>query len=342
MGRPGRALHHGRLPGPKCLLVYPSSCPQATASPGCAAARPSTSTTSSPFSESCQPPDLCPTWGRRRQLSTKWSSCSTAGRCAAAASHATWYGGGAMRRRTTSRCGWRSWRGTARISWRISTPPSHAAPAAAPLAGLPRSRPLLRPPHGAHAHGARATRGVAPVGFRLDIGLVAPTEVLSGPVLVGRAVLFRRGLGYGSRRGTVARPHPHAAVGPRVSRTSSGHAAYSPRSALGAAVVAGLAPRCRFAWPRGPGPVDAAQAQALPAGPDSDSRPARCGAAALLRFQVIGTTVMALMGVRTRRHGPGRAPGAGRTVREPNARGSLACTWLTGTEPSAIMVCECH
>ena len=115
-------------------------------------------------------------------------------------------------------------RGTARISWRISTPPSHAAPAAAPLAGLPRSRPLLRPPHGAHAHGARATRGVAPVGFRLDIGLVAPTEVLSGPVLVGRAVLFRRGLGYGSRRGTVARPHPHAAVGPRVSRTSSGHA----------------------------------------------------------------------------------------------------------------------
>ena len=43
-----------------------------------------------------------------------------------AASRATWCGGAGMRRRTTSGCGWRSWR-TARRRWRSTTPPPRAA-----------------------------------------------------------------------------------------------------------------------------------------------------------------------------------------------------------------------
>ena len=68
---------------------------------------------------------------------------------------------------------------------------------------------------------------VAPTGFRL----AAPAEVLSGPALVGRAVLFRWPT-EGWVRGTVAR-RSRAAGFSHVVR-------YGPRSALGAAVVDSL------------------------------------------------------------------------------------------------------
>ena len=91
-----------------------------------------------PFFERAEPTGRCPTWGRR--VNTMWSCCSIAGR--RAASHATWCDSGGMHCRTMSGCAWSSCR-TARRSWRSMTPPPHAA---APLAGLPRTRTLLRPP----------------------------------------------------------------------------------------------------------------------------------------------------------------------------------------------------
>ena len=225
-------------------------------------------TTSSPFSSGR---GSCQPPGRcktwGRRVNTKWSCCSTAGR--RAASHAT-------------RCGHCGGGGM------------HRRTTSGCGGGAVALHPLLRPPE---------QRGcLRPLWRR-----VPARGPLSGPALVGRAVLFRWQT-EGWLRGTVAR-RSRAAVFSHVVR-------YGPRSALGAAVVESLLD----AASHGPG----GRCSSRPASAQA-RRPARRGTDAWRRFS--GR-------LRDDRHGPeGRAARAGIGQIEnfhnaTNARDSGSCTWL--------------
>ena len=152
---------------------------------GCAAARLSTSTASSPFSRVrgvCQPPGRCPTWDKR--VNTKWSCCSTAGdarhhtlpgaaagacivgrRVAARGGAVTLpgEGGGVRRRRPTPPHNSPGCREPARCSARRSSGAAFAPCGADRVPARGPGRGLVRPgPRGAGRAVPLADRGLGP------------------------------------------------------------------------------------------------------------------------------------------------------------------------------------